>query len=529
MAARRSTSQSKAVKPTALEYDATKTTGRRRQPSTTIAAEHVILPEGKRTKLLATAQDQVRNASIAAWMIRRSLDYVSKFKFQFRTGKEELDLLINRLFDWHARPTNFDIAERFGREEMFRMFECEKTLAGDAGMIKLAQKKLQAIESDMMAFPRIGKYNATLKKYAGVPSNITGLVQKDTGVVMDPSAPGRIKQFCICNRGHDGSHVSYDHLEDSENLIFDGYFTRFSSQVRGVSPLSTAINTIQDIYEGVDFNLAKAKVHALFGIALMRDYAGAGTDQEEVLDLGGASGVSAGTDENLAATTANTYGTKQLSTSLQQIKPSEMMLLDMDTKGRIDTIESKTPSTEFREFTGLVIRLALLALDIPYTAYDSSGASFAGMIADQNLYEVSCKSKREKNGWKRREYSDWVLGLFYDDPEWNISKVAASNGFKTLRDLQEAIEWVPSGFPWLQKLNEVQGDIKAISVGLDNPIDCCKRRGVDFFQNILKTEQAYEFAKAHNVPLMVGESGQATIEEVDAENTPSEKTGDNNE
>jgi capsid protein len=332
MAAKRSTSNTTPAKATALDYDATTTTGRRRQPSTRIAAEHVILPEGKRTKLLATAQDQVRNASIAAWMVRRHMDYVSKFKFQFRTGKEQLDLLINRLFDWHARPKNFDIAERFGREEMFKMFECEKTLAGDGAMIKLAIKKLQAIESDMMAFPKIGKYNYGTKKYDSIPSMITKMVQKDTGVVMDQSAQGRIKQFCICNRGHDGSHVSYDHLEASENLIFDGYFTRFSSQVRGVSPLSTAINTIQDIYEGVDFNLAKAKVHALFGIALMRDYAGPGTDQEEVLDLGGASGVTAGADENLAATTANTYGTKQISTSLQQIKPSEMMLLDMDTK-----------------------------------------------------------------------------------------------------------------------------------------------------------------------------------------------------
>jgi hypothetical protein len=172
-----------------------------------------------------------------------------------------------------------------------------------------------------------------------------------------------------------------------------------------------------------------------------------------------------------------------------------------------------------------VIRLALLALDIPYTAYDSSGASFAGMIADQNLYEVSCKSKREKNGWKRREYSDWVLQLFYDDAEWNISEVAAKNGIKNLRDLQELVEWVPSGFPWLQKLNEVQGDIKAISVGLDNPIDCCKRRGGDFFQNILKTEQANDFAKAHNVPLLIGEPGQAAVTDVEPDAKPKDESG----
>ena len=138
MAARRKAASTPPAAAVRLDYDATKTTGRRRAPSTSVVAEHVMLPDSKRKKLLATVQDQQRNASAAAWMIRRHLDYVSKFRFQFRTGKDALDKVVNRLFHWHAQPRNFDIAARFGREEMFRMFEAEKVTAGDAGMIKLS-------------------------------------------------------------------------------------------------------------------------------------------------------------------------------------------------------------------------------------------------------------------------------------------------------------------------------------------------------------------------------------------------------
>ena len=502
-------------KDTQLDYDAVKSTGRRRPPSSRIVAEHIMLPDSKRKKMLATVQDQIRNASTAAWMVRRHLDYVSKFKLQFRTGREQLDTLVTRIFHWHAQPRNFDIAERFGREEMFRMFEAEKVASGDAAMIKLRGLYLQAIESDLIAYPKQGAWNPKTKRYANIPRDLANAVNKDTGVVMDESRPGRIGQFCICNRGSDGKTVSFDHMENARNVIFDAYWTRFSSQVRGVSPLSTAINLVQDSYEGIDFNLAKAKVHALFGIALMRDYAGSSNDQEEVDGWGAVAGQQSGHDENLLTASESPEGTKQIATSLQEMKPNEMMMVDMDLKGRIDTIESKTPSTEFREFQELVLRLAFLALDIPYTAFNSRSASFSGMIADQNMYEVSCKWKREKNLWKRKEYSDWLLDEIWNDPssEWGLREVAGRNGYNRLRDLQESVEWVPSGFPWLQKLQEVQGDIKAVGAGLDNPQDICKRRGSDFFANVDKTAEAYKYAESKGVPLMIGEPGQASVSE----------------
>ena len=503
--------------PKKFDYDAIAEKSRRRAPASAskLVAEHAILPASKRRRLLATVQDQIRNASIAAWMVRRHLDYVSRFRFQFRSGNENLDKLVSRLFDWHARPVNFDVAARMGREEMFRMFEAEKVTAGDAGLAKLmlnGAPKLQAIESDLIAYPTSGKKKPPAT-YEAIDAKLLAEVDRDTGAVMSPNYPGRVAMWCICNRGWNGKSLSYDHLEKASNVIFGAYYTRLSSQVRGVSPLTVAVNTIQDLYEGFEWNLLKAKIHAIFGVALMRDYAGPTSDQEEVNMLGAAGGITTGQTENEETAAESDGGTKSITSSLQQLTPDSMMMVDMESKGRIDTIESRTPSSEFQDFSELMMRVAMLALDIPFSAFDSGSSSFSGMIADQNFYEVSCRWKREKNKWARQEYSDWLLGYAWEDAEWGLREVANAAGITRLRELQEAVEWIPSGAPWLQKLQEVEGDIKAIAAGIDNPQDICKRRGTDVFDNLRKTAEVYEEAKRLNVPLMIGEPGQAKVEE----------------
>lgn len=514
--------------PTALDYDAVSDKGRRRAPSNKLAAEHVILPNSKRRKMLSTVQDQQRNASLAGWMVRHHLDYVSRFKLQFRTKNEALNKLVSRIFDWHARPRNFDIAGRMGREETFRMFEAEKVTAGDVALIKLANVKMQAIEADMLAFPTNGKKIAgNPGQYAALDEKELALIEKETGAVMDPSAPGRVAKWCICNRGWDGKSICFDHIEDSENVLFDAYYTRFSSQVRGVSPLSSAINSLQDLHENFEWALLKAKVHSIFGVAIMRDYAGAGTDQEEIGMMGGASGITTGADENLAATEANEAGTKAVSSTLQKLTPDSMLMVDLESKGRIDTIESKTPSGEFQSFSDMMIRVVMLALDIPFSAYNTGDSSFAAMIADQELYEVACKWKRDKNKWVRQDYSDWLL-----EQCWNgklgfpLRAVAEAAGFKHLRDLQEEVEWVPNGTPWLQKANEIEGDTKAIAIGADNALDVCKRRGGDFFENIDKQAQAEAYAKSKGVMLFKGLPGQSEATSDKDTDTPAEKTNE---
>jgi hypothetical protein len=455
-----------------------------------------------------------------AWMIRQHLDYVSAFKIQFKYETDDMKPLVDvlkKVFRWHAKPENFDVARRLGREEAFRFFEAEKVICGDAAMVKVGSPyySLQMIESDLMAYPKIGKKVAgatarKAKRYKPIPVNVRDSVDEVDGVVLN--RVGAIEKFCICNRGFDGKQVSFDHLEKWNNVIFDCYYTRFSSQIRGVSPLSTALNSIQDLYEGFEWALLQHKVQSLFGIALMRDYNG--TEEKTDLNQSGLVGGSA-VEAETTGDTSPAAAASTISTTLKDITPKETFIIDMDQKGKVETIESKTPSGEYINACSLTIQISLLALDIPLSTFDSRKSSFSGMIADRSLYEKSCKPKIAKNKWCRQEYSNFVVDSFWYDKKFQIAKVAASCGVTDIEVVKEMVEWISSGFPWLQKDKEIAGDIKAIGVGLDNAIDCARRRGGDVFENIKKTALVNEAAKAAGVPIITGDSGQRTAEEIE--------------
>jgi capsid protein len=474
---------------TLFGYNAVQDKNRRQAPQTRVKAEEEVLNKSKRTRMLATAQDQMRNLSLVAWMVRKHLDYVSSFHVSFRTEKEPVDKLVNEILEWHGAPQNFDFLGRFGRNEMFRFYELEKVVSGDAGLLKLNDLKLQAIESDIIAKGALPT-NATERQKADHEK------VNDSGLVLDTD--GRILQYAICKRGKNGAKPIFDHLEDRSNLIFDGYWSRFSSQYRGISPLSAAINTAQDVSEGLEWNIIKAKLHALFGIAIMRKSPDTG-------DFGGAGGATSET-QGAAATDAQTE---------LDLNPRAINILDLEQGDTTNILESKTPSTEFVNSTYLYIQIAMLALDIPITSFDSRRSSFSARIADLNEYEVSVEYKRDKNRHARKAYSDWLLSEIWNNPasEWRLAQVVQRNDM-TLTQIQNAVEWISLGAPWLDKLKQVMGDGLAISLGLDNSIDAAQRRGSDIFKNIDKQKQVLHYAESQRVPIATVSTTQRTVEEV---------------
>jgi capsid protein len=330
-----------------------------------------------------------------------------------------------------------------------------------------------------------------IAKGSGAPDSIL-----DGGVVVD--AKGRVTDYAICTRGKDGATPTFDHTESIENLIFDAYWNRFSSQYRGVSPLASAINMVQDVHEAFEFNIIKAKMHALFGVAILRK-------SEGTPDFGGA----AGSEKEVDSATVGADGSEL------DLDPRTINMLDLNPDEDVKVIESGTPSSEFVEGSYLFIQVAMLALDIPVTCFDSRRSSFSARIADLNEYEVSAEYKRNKNKYVRQAYSDWVLAEIWNDPKspWPLKSVASSVGM-SLRDVQETVEWVSHGSPWLDKYQQIKGDQLAIDIGLDNVIDACRRRGTDFFENMDKQSVAMEYAKSKGVPVVVGAASDKTINDI---------------
>jgi len=465
----RGTKKDIAQRITRFGYNAAVDKGRRQAPQTRTKHERKFNTPKVGKKVVATVQDQIRNQAIVAWMVRLHLDYVASFHFEFRTGDAALDKLVNRIFDWHGAPKNIDVAGRFGRDEIFRLFELEKVTTGDAAMIKVINSddhtfKLQTVEHDMIA-----KGQSDEKHQIPEDVNDQGLITNNVGGV---------DEYAICNRGDGGDKVMYDHMEDAADVIFDAYWTRFGSQWRGVSPLTTAINTVQDIGEAFEYNLVKAKMHAIFGMAIMRKSVDG--------DMGGVGGAQVETSDT-EPTVPGTGG--ELT-----INPTEFNILDLNPDESVAMLESGTPSSEFVEGSYLFIQIAMLALDIPVTFFDSRRSSFAARIADLNTYEVSAIPKRTKNRYVREEYSDTLLRMIWNDPKspWPLKKVARAAKMSLL-DIQTAAEWIPNGSPWIDKLKQVKGDELAIDIRVDNPQDAAKRRGGDAFKNVDKTLEVEQY------------------------------------
>ena len=87
-------------------YDAVESKNRRQAPTGRLRSEDKELLPQQRRKLTSAARDIHRNFTIAAWAIRKHLDYVSTFSFQSGTGhaasegEGTLDGAVNSPWPW---------------------------------------------------------------------------------------------------------------------------------------------------------------------------------------------------------------------------------------------------------------------------------------------------------------------------------------------------------------------------------------------------------------------------------------------
>ena len=480
-----------------LSYQATQSKGRRQAPQTRTKSEDLVLKSGARRKLLATARDQQRNFAVLGWMLRKHLDYVSKFNPLVKTGSDELDMWLDRALKRHAKKRNFDVAGRHSRNSMMRIFEGLKTLDGDCALLKAKGLKFQGIESD-----RIAKAHDT-------PKDVDDAYEiSDLGLVIDPMTGGTT-HYSVCKRDDvGGTSLEFAAIIPARDIIFDGYFGRFD-QTRGISPLSSIINPSADLYEAMEFTQLKIKLESLMGIQINRQLS-----SEDADGFATTESLAYDTDANGTQTADNSF----------EFSPQGVSIFDMDPGESISTIESNNPSEAFQAWTDRTIRQILLALDIPYSAYAGDQSNFSARIADREEYEKSCQDKRQRNCEVLEDMYEWVInGWYRSSPELRRLTLAAG---KTREDLIDCIQWVSTGTPWLDKLKEVNGDAMAVYNGFESRQDICKRRGTDFYEVVDKLAAEQEYAEEKGVQLAMGSPGQQTIMQVEEEATP-EQGGDN--
>lgn len=423
-------------------YDAVKNTSRRRAPTSNNASEDATLPAHKRSKLTATTRDVQRNFSVAGWGIRKHLDYVSTFNFQSKTGNDIFDRRLEELMKWWSLPKNCDIRGKHSLAQITRIAEQSRVIDGDVLISRLRTGHLQAIESDRIANPTLGSIPKDM--------DLTNAVQ---GVILNKV--GAATGYIINKRGTWGGSLTFEKVVRANNAFHLGYYDRFD-QVRGVSRLAASINTFQDLYEGLTYALAKAKISQLFGLVTYREGNSPLSDLEEEEDSEG-----------------NTKYKVDFG-----IGPFH---LDLDDGDKAEILESRTPSHELQDFSQITIAMALKSLDIPFSFYAENFSNYSGSRQALLAYEQSASIKRQD----LVGFLNWVT--FWKITQWiSTGTLVLPAG---MRFNQVRWDWISVGLPWIDPLKEVNAHIAAINAGITSRQKVAKATGEDWFEIVDELEQ----------------------------------------
>jgi len=370
-----------------------------------------------------------------------------------------------------------------------RIFEALKIIFGDSLWVFAADGTVELLESWQIAKPTDfgAATDADKKKIAKLP---------DTGLVMDG---GEVTEYCICT-GDSTSRV-FVRFEPASNVLFDGYFTRYA-QTRGVSPLSTAINPVVDLSENFEWHDLRIKAAALFGFKFTRK-----PDEATAPDF------------SITDAQAEAIDALPVDSTPREIRvePDSIMTFDLDAGEDVSTVESSTPNPQIVDYLMARVRVILLALDIPFTAFDSKGSSFAGMLADHSLYEKACEWKQNKNRDALMRYTSWAVNRWWNDNTFRLRDIAQRAGYTEAWQIVNECDWIPSGVPWMDKGKEIAGDAAAIAIGIESIPRACRRRGLDWKNIADENEEALAYyAALPNAQVYIGTPGQRTTDEATA-------------
>lgn len=445
-------------------YDAAQESRNRKLPAAAIRSEDEELPPAKRRKLQANATDIQRNFAIAAWAIRKHLDFVTTFAFssdnaqrvlspdnetdpaaqRLQEERSQLDDDIEGIVNEASEAERCDASGRHDLATMLRLGESLATLLGDHGFLELADGTMQGIESDRILTPK-GETGSIIH-----------------GVKVD--ARGSAVAYAVHRRK--GSGYEFERWIPASNMIWRGYYDHFD-QVRGISPMAPALNSLRDVYEGFDYALAKAKLAQLFGFKFTRQSLQQFDDSDNV-----------GTEERPKYSVDAGKGVWNL--NMLEGEDAEIMAAEV-------------PGDSFQNYTEMMIAVSMLALDLPWNFFKVDATNFFGSRAALTLYLESVQPKRRANKkilrrWTKRQLSLAVLQ----------GRLRLPRGM-TVADLRYS--WTPRGVPWWNPSQEADGALKSINAGLNNPQDICLETGTNFFRNVDRIAEALAYAKQKKVSL----------------------------
>jgi len=443
------------------EYDATDTSkGKRKAPRVSRGFEDRELSASPRKQLQATVADQRRNFAIIQWMVDSHLDYVASFSFQSRTRDRGLGKEFEALMaDW-SRPRNCHLGKRHSLKRLMRIVETLRVVDGDCLVNRTDTGRVQIVEGNRICTP---SYAATGEQ---LPTNMVH------GVEYDPVTMEAIR-YAVSDRRDLGQTLEFRGWVPATFSDLPGYFWR-EDQIRGISPLASAVNMAQDLYEALDFTTQKLKLHALLGVFFKR---------AAVADIGG----------ELGSVDANTDTSPDADTTSYKVPVKGLLKIEGEPGDSVEMLESHTPSNEFQAFTESMVRIIMAALGIPYGFFDNRGVNYSGGRLDLTRYQLSVSQKR-----------DDLVSVLDNIARWKAAFWVRTGALRlprgmTFEDLRW--DWVPASLAWIDPLAERQGAVLGCATAMDSPIAITRGAGGDIFDNIDDMKEVNDYAQERGVTL----------------------------
>ena len=382
-------------------------------------------------------REQLRNFSVLSWMIDKHLDFVSTFDIQFKTGNDHLDDWLTELLAWWSQAENFDTGRRYSLFDYLRVNDAQKVIAGDMGTLKFQDGRVMGIVSDQIDRP----YNAR-----GPNDNWF------RGIKVDPVTWEPLR-YSIRLRDVRNGDLSRDYIEvPAGQFYLHAERKHYPNLIRGISPVSNSINSIQDCYEGINWHLVKMKVAAMFGVVMFEN---TGVALPQIA-------VDPDTGEPIEAKKGAKYDVNL---------GRGILALNMERGEDIKVVESKVPSTETQTFYEVVVLIALKSLNIPFSFFREDFTNFYGSRGGLLHYLRSCVAPRQANIQFLNHHIKWRI------TKWIIDGFVKLPKGYDLRNLQ----WqaIPRGFPWWDPSKEIAGILAAIQAGLMTPQEACLQTGTN--------------------------------------------------
>lgn len=427
----------------------------RPRPVSTKSEDREFQPS-MRQKLISDARNQLRNFSLAGFLVRKHLQNIAFYQFNAGTSDKEFNAeLDRRLRNWKRRQ-NCDVARRHSFDGLINLIEYHRAVDGDLGILKLRNGRIQLIEGDRINNPPF-------------PEHLDDWVH---GVKLDRF--GQTLEYSISKRKEYGG-FEHERTVAADKMFLLGYMNRID-QVRGVSLLAPAILMFSYLYETLDLALAKMKLEQTIGF-------------KTILSDGG-----------INQPIKNDNRNEEFKNRVEKMFYGRVVHLGLRDGENAEFMESNNPSQNFQAFCESVIRMIFASFDIPFSFYDGSKTNFYGSEGEYEQYVDSIERKQQPTIDMLNEMMfDWLLPFWVSDP---IDPLVLPAGW-TIDDLRGDCSWSGAGMPSWRMFRRVKEMTAAVQSGFISPSYLANEYGFDMRKNIDDLAVIKNYSDEKGVPLTI--------------------------